>query len=249
MKTSMPGSRTWTWALLSAAAGCGQVASQPPDAAQVDAAPGAIDAAGCDVDAVSCGGACIDPMTDNEHCGASGTCEGDDAGEACDADTICVAGECSYSPVGPQFGVEAASISGWNLCYQDTYGDAGPALDDLLVTCGGDDLLIGCRTAGATALNVLAWAPREDVLTDTGTDATTTHTANGTAWYYNTSWSWGFATEGDVVNKNSCDYETFGAQRMCWHTSDGLLDGGYRCGDAVDLYDTTERLIFTRFRE
>jgi hypothetical protein len=230
--------------------GCGQVATQPPDAASIDAMPAPIDAAGCDDDEVACEGTCIDPDVDNQHCGATGTCEGDDAGDACTGDTTCVAGECSYSPVGPQFGVEEAAITGWNLCHQDTYGDAGTPIADLLATCGGDDLLIGCRPTGATALSVLAWAPRGDVLTDTGyEDTTTTHAANGTAWYYNDNWSWGFAAEGDVVDKNSCDYGTLGAQRMCWHTYQGTLDGGYRCGDSVDLYDPTERLIFTRYRD
>lgn len=38
-------------------------------------------------------GACIDPSNDPEHCGASGDCEGDDAGKVCTPEP-CIEGQC-----------------------------------------------------------------------------------------------------------------------------------------------------------
>lgn len=49
----------------------------------------------CPVDGeVRCGDTCIDPMTDAEYCGASGTCSGDEAGETCTGDEVCILGGC-----------------------------------------------------------------------------------------------------------------------------------------------------------
>ncbi|MFO7179972.1 MAG: hypothetical protein DIU78_014835 [Pseudomonadota bacterium] len=43
---------------------------------------------------VACGGSCVDPDSSPDYCGASGDCEGANAGVACDADEACVAGQC-----------------------------------------------------------------------------------------------------------------------------------------------------------
>jgi hypothetical protein len=43
---------------------------------------------------VQCGGACIDPLTSLEHCGARGDCKGTSAGEKCATKTTCAAGAC-----------------------------------------------------------------------------------------------------------------------------------------------------------
>src|ERR671910_572303 len=37
----------------------------------------------CGADEVICDEECIDPLTDDEYCGASGECSGDEAGEVC----------------------------------------------------------------------------------------------------------------------------------------------------------------------
>ena len=48
-----------------------------------------------------CNGLCIDPKTNNDHCGAKGTCSDDDKdsanykGEQCSAGRLCLAGECT----------------------------------------------------------------------------------------------------------------------------------------------------------
>ncbi len=228
---------------------CGDVATtdDASDGATPDA-PSAPDAEpACSAPMLACGAECIDPMTDELHCGATGDCGAGNSGEVCLGGTPCVEGACAYSPVGPQFDVPTADLAGWTPCFTDTYGDASATLVDVLAACGGADLLMGCRPTGQDTISVLAWADRASVTTDTGTDATTTTTANGTAWYFNSNHSWGFAAEGDVVNKTSCDYETTGPQRLCWHTGEGAMSSGYRCGDVVGMFDGTyERLIYTR---
>ncbi len=124
-------------------------------------------------------------------------------------------------------------LTDWTVCYTDTYDVVmGSVITDILTNCDGDNLMIACRPAGADTYTVAAWAPRADVLFDTGTDQTTTHAANGVEWYYNAAWSWGFAPAGETVGKDSCD-ATAGASRLCWHTE--ATYGGYRCGGTLGL--------------
>ncbi len=49
----------------------------------------------CESGKVKCGADCIDPMTDNDHCGADANCENF---TACVDDKTCVGGECSTKP-------------------------------------------------------------------------------------------------------------------------------------------------------
>jgi hypothetical protein len=48
----------------------------------------------CAGNRVNCGGECIDPQTDRLHCGASGECTGDSAGEPCQTGFTCIEGGC-----------------------------------------------------------------------------------------------------------------------------------------------------------
>lgn len=48
----------------------------------------------CDSDEVLCDGQCIDPDRDEDYCGASNDCRGDDAGDRCRADEVCRDGKC-----------------------------------------------------------------------------------------------------------------------------------------------------------
>jgi hypothetical protein len=83
------------------------------------------------------------------------------------------------------------------------------------------------------------------VLFDTGT-GNVLHEANSVGWYFNDSYSWGFAPSGAVVSRSSCDTETTDpGLRLCWHTFSQALDQGYRCGDN-DLNGSSafERVIF-----
>jgi len=85
-----------------------------------------------------------------------------------------------------------------------------------------------------------------DVTFDTGT-GNTPHNANGVGWYYNDSYSWGFARQGDPISRSTCDIEGGNPEsRLCWHTGGGNINGGWRCGSATDLNGSNayERLIF-----
>jgi hypothetical protein len=139
-------------------------------------------------------------------------------------------------------------LSGWTQCYSDTYANSGTPLSTILSQCGGTQLLLACRPVGSSTLSLAANAPRADVIFDTGT-GNTTHTANGVEWYFNDSFSWGFAPGGDAVNRDSCDFNVGGQVdanlRMCWHTNSGGINDGYRCGDnELNGGSGWERLIF-----
>jgi hypothetical protein len=122
------------------------------------------------------------------------------------------------------------------------------SLSTIQADCSGGNLMLACRQAGSSTLTVAAHAPRADVLLDVGAGSTSSHDANGTSWYYNTDSSWGFFHIGDGVRRYTCDTETgaYPGERLCWHTGDGSLSGGYRCGTETGLNDTRawERVIY-----
>jgi hypothetical protein len=157
-----------------------------------------------------------------------------------------------YMPVGPQTNVPALQVAlgGWTVCYSDDYQAGGVVANILSATCNKANLMLACRQTGAPTYTLLAQAPRADVTFATPADTTSTHTANGTAWYFNTSQSWGFAKAGDVVNKNSCDIGVAAdaEQRLCWHAGSGSLTAGFRCGTTEFLQGVTgwERVILHR---
>ena len=80
--------------------------------------------------------------------------------------------------------------------------------------CDGSYLMLGGSPESSTTLSVLAAAPRADVLFDTG-HTNTPHNANGSGWYFATDWSWGFAPQGQSIQRAQCDAVT-GALRLCW---------------------------------
>jgi hypothetical protein len=182
-----------------------------------------------------------------------------DPGEQCDGGSCCTA-SCTFvanSPCLKRFSgvgthVPIDSLTGWTLCYGGQYDDSR-GLNTLLPACNEANLLMGCRAAGSSELLVAAHAPRADVIFDTG-QSNTPHVANGVGWYYNASWSWGFAPEGVAINRNVCDSlassvnnsGTDPDKRLCWFTNGNFLVGGWRCGAADQLNTSTayERLIF-----
>src|SRR5262249_14846106 len=153
----------------------------------------------------------------------------------------------------PQNNVPVASLTGWSQCFIGTY-DQSASLTQIQQQCNKAKLMLACRPTGAATLDVLAMAPRDDVLYECGSVATCEHDANGVGWYYDNSDSWGFAPAGSPVNRNSCDIvdsmtypgggASDGAQRICWHTGGGSLAGGWRCGKPDFLGNTYERLIY-----
>lgn len=159
--------------------------------------------------------------------------------------------QAAYTPVGVQTNVAVSSLNGWTQCWSSTYGSSGQSLSSILTSCNSSNLMLAAGRTGSDILDVLAWAPLADVTFNTGT-GNTTHNANGVEWYYNSSYSWGFAQGGDRVMRQSCDTGavwTFGAgygngdKRLCWHTSGGNINGGWRDGNNSSLWDSS----FTRY--
>ncbi len=151
---------------------------------------------------------------------------------------------CLYTFSGVQNDVPIADLFGWTECYLDSYGDYGTPLSTILAQCSKSKLLLGCRQNGASTLALAAHAPRVDVTFDTGS-GNTPHDANGTGWYYSDDWSWGFAGQGDVLERNSCDVaSTNPEKRLCWHTGGGNINDGWRCGTATSVYSGYERVVY-----
>jgi len=163
--------------------------------------------------------------------------------DGCEPD--CTAGM-TYNAEGPQVDVPQQALVGWEACWSSTYAEGGTSLALIASTmCEDKNLMLACRPVGSNIFTLLAHAPREDVLTDTGT-SNEPHIANGSAWYYASAWSWGFARAGDPVNRQSCDNldQPHPEQRLCWHTSSNDVDTGYRCGAKIVADDTLwERVI------
>jgi len=153
----------------------------------------------------------------------------------------------SYYPFGPQTFVDKSQLDGWQLCFSDLYADDTHSLNGILSQCNGDPLLLAGGPTGSSTLTVLAAAPRADVLFDTGT-SNTPHDANGSGWYFNDNWSWGFAKQGDPIERAECDDldSPNPDLRLCWHTSGmgGFLEGGYRAGATTGLNDSVD---YTRY--
>ncbi|MCB9537575.1 MAG: hypothetical protein H6704_15095 [Myxococcales bacterium] len=137
---------------------------------------------------------------------------------------------------------------GFVECYRDAYNNANTPLDVILDACPGDVLLTACAETDAPRLAVAAMGAREDVLRPTGRLPGGTHEANGVAWYFSDDLSWGFAPAGAQVERRRCDIAADQAElRMCWHTRDGRIDNGARCGNqAVGGNDRWQRVIYAR---
>jgi hypothetical protein len=156
-----------------------------------------------------------------------------------------------YSPVGPQQNVPVANLAGWTQCYIDTYANFSTTIASIQAACPQGKIMMACRPTGSSTLTTLAWAPRTEVFTvtnNTGSCASNQgHVANGTKWYFDTSWSWGFALAGDALSLCSCDTAgTNPGSRLCWHTSGGNINSGWRCGASTGLNGaaTFERIIY-----
>jgi hypothetical protein len=139
-----------------------------------------------------------------------------------------------------------AQLTGWSQCYADHYDNFNTSIGEILMSCSQQRLLLGCRQVGSNVLHVAANAGRDDVLFACGNQASCTHEANGAAWYFDANFSWGFARAGDAVQRFSCDVGNDDPSgRLCWHTGNDHINGGYRCGETLGLNGdpTWERVI------
>src|SRR5262249_23498443 len=143
---------------------------------------------GCPGGGSICNGACALLQSDPMNCGSCGV--------TCPPTQSCGAGNCVdlYVFSGVQQNVPIASLAGWTQCFLGGYS-ASASLAQIQTDCAGSKLLLGCRLAGDTTLAVAAQGPTTDVLFDTGSSQTP-HDANGVGWYFNSSYSWGFAPQG-----------------------------------------------------
>jgi cysteine-rich repeat protein len=153
---------------------------------------------------------------------------------------------------GPQTNVPVNMLGGWELCWSGTYNANAAGLTNTILgqQCTGSKLLEACRPVNANTFTVLAMGDRADVLFDVGNQNAGKHEANGVAWYYSNSYSMGFAQAGDSVSRNSCDTANVNpAMRLCWHTGNDAITGGYRCGSTTGLNGNAgwERLIYQAF--
>ena len=159
-----------------------------------------------------------------------------------------------YRPNGPQTNVALTTITdgGWELCYSSRYDSTITKSTTNTIKnsqCTKAKILVGCRLTNSNNIRTLAWAPRNCVFSSTGPNRHNTTTCEGTEWYFNTEnsspghVSWGFAKEGDKVNKNNCDFLKTGCNecRLCWNL---LTFSGYRCGSVTSAGSNYERVIF-----
>ena len=178
----------------------------------------------------------VNTNSDSNNCGGCGVVCPNNA-------PTCSGGVCTnlYSPVGVQLNIPVANLAGWSQCYKDTYNVDLPTAQ-VLQQCAKAKLMMACRPANNANLSVLAWAPRADVIFETG-QSNAPHIANNVGWYFNNAWSWGFVAPGDALSRNSCD-TAGGNNKICWHTGQNV--GGYRCGGTTGLNNDAgwDRIVY-----
>jgi hypothetical protein len=131
--------------------------------------------------------------------------------------------------------VADADIVGWNRCHRSVYGDSNISVADILRQCDGAKIMYGCRRIGQDAWQVLGQGDRASVFRDTGNSNVPT-VNNGIGWYFSATRSLGFAPQGQAISRNSCDTQNGeAAKRICWHSSGGNMNGGWRCGANTGL--------------
>ncbi len=190
-----------------------------------------------------------DLLNDAANCGKCGA--------TCAAGESCRGGKCgdllTFSGVAQN--LSSSLLTGWTECYSETYGQSVTPIADVQKSCSGSLVMLACRAKGSSTLQLAAYAPRSDVFFETGSGGgDKPHDANGVGWYYSPRYSWGFAPQGAAITRSSCDIEDStikpgldGDKRLCWHTQQDRISGGWRCGrnDNLNADTTFERVMFT----
>ncbi|MDO9489622.1 MAG: PEP-CTERM sorting domain-containing protein [Sphingomonadaceae bacterium] len=157
-------------------------------------------------------------------------------------------------PVGVQTNVASSTITGtWGFsqCWSGNYNGMD-SIASMLAGCQGDYLMMAAKVIGSDEFVVAAAANYADVIFATGgqNDPSNSHEANDVEWYFDPSWSWGFAPKDAIVATYSCDVGAFygtddSAQRLCWHTWNNMLDTGWSAGGLGNTYGGDyERFLF-----
>jgi cysteine-rich repeat protein len=176
----------------------------------------------------SCGDGVLDT---GEQCDDGNTNNGDGCDSACQREGFWAGG--ILRDVSPD------TLVGWELCHQETYAGEQTYIADILEKCYKPNLLLACGDSSSETYALAAMGPRESVLFECGTQPDCVHNANAVGWYFSSEFSWGFAPEGEPVNRNTCDFgdQTASDSRLCWHTGGGVMQAGYRCGANIFLED------------
>ncbi|KYF61092.1 hypothetical protein BE11_27805, partial [Sorangium cellulosum] len=104
----------------------------------------------CQSGLVACGGTCVDPDTDRDHCGATGDCRGSDAGAACGAGEICSEGACEASCALPLVACGGACVDPLtDPTYCGATGDCAGASAG--ATCGAGEACVAGACASTDA--------------------------------------------------------------------------------------------------
>jgi len=189
-----------------------------------------------------CDGVCLDLVTDAQNCGQ--------CGRVCGDGVECIDGFCGglFAFEGIREDVAPDLLGGWEICHQDTYGENGASIPDMLARCDGEFIMYGCKQVAAENWQLLAMGQRDEVFRNTGDQGNVLNEHNGVAWYFSQSYSIGFVQPGTGVSRNSCDTANEQAQlRLCWHTGGNTFNGGYRCGARTGLNGARdwERVVWT----
>ncbi|MEZ4475671.1 MAG: hypothetical protein R3F60_33705 [bacterium] len=152
---------------------------------------------------------------------------------------------------GIQHDVAPATLAsrGWEQCYRDTYNNDVTPLADILGGCEGEELMMACRAVGQNNWLLAAEGDYAEVTRDVGDGQAAFNSHNGVDFYFSNNASWGFGPGGLGVNRTTCDTsDVQPGDRMCWHTTAGVLDGGWRCGATTNLNANNqwERAVFRR---
>ncbi|WP_437953693.1 cadherin-like beta sandwich domain-containing protein [Sorangium sp. So ce296] len=105
----------------------------------------------CQSGLVACGGTCVDPDTDRDHCGASGDCTGSDAGAICGAGEICTHGACEASCAPPLVACGGACVDpSTDETYCGATGDCAGASAGATCSAGEACVAGACASADAS---------------------------------------------------------------------------------------------------
>ena len=137
-------------------------------------------------------------------------------------------------------------LDGWKKCHESEYGSPDIPIEDVMMDCTGENIMLACKTKDDTNLRVAAYANKIDILVDDTSN--NLNEQNGTGFYFSNSQSIGFAEIGKTVRRNSCDTDGRDEEtRLCWHMRNRNLQGGWRCGSQTDLNSDRNylRIIYT----
>ena len=122
-------------------------------------------------------------------------------------------------------------LGGFTPCWSNRFDQSNDDIDDIRAACDGGVIVMACRPVGAPALTLAAMGDRDEVFRDVGDGAGAVNPHNGVDFYFDDDSSWGFAPAGSGVRRATCDTTATDAdERLCWHTNQGRVGVGYRCG-------------------